>query len=376
MKAEYEQLETYPSVQNWLNSLSGSERTRGAALYSILRYSRYTGKDPERLIEAKEAELAERSPRLRYQTEDTLRGFVKKVKGAATYGAYVKSFYGANHFHLDLKLTKPPPQREPVGLPDDEKLKALIDTAGSSRQMKALLFFLAESGARIGSVLKLRYKHVRPDLEAGVIPCRVTFPATVTKGGRAYVGFIGEDGAAALRDYLAWRSTDRQIKDSHGRVGTIEGRPVSDDSFIFESRTGKALSVTTTIVRVGNVAYAAKVNTSRKGLKAFHPHVLRQRAQTALESAGLPLNWVDLLLGHTPRGASASAYSKPSDAQLREAYLKGYEALRIFKPSAELKEAEKRFEAEKATWEAKFEELKRMIQERRRIEEREEKAAR
>jgi integrase len=308
LKAEYARLEVLPSVENWLNSLSASERTRGAALYSILRYSKYTGKDPEELIAAKEAELTEKSAKARFKTEDTVRGFVKNVKGAHTYGAYVKSFFAANHLHLDLKLVRPPPQREPVGLPSDAKLRDLAEAAGT-RQLKALVLFLTDSGARIGSVLKLRYKHIKPDFEAGVLPCRVSFPASITKGGRAYVGFIGADAAAALKDYLTWRSTDRQGKDIHGKVRTIEGRPLNDDSYLFESRTGRALSHTTIIGRIGNVAYDAGLITTRTGLKTFHPHVLRQRAQTILEGSGVPLNWVDMLLGHIPRGASASAYS-------------------------------------------------------------------
>ena len=318
-------------MKRWLDGLSGSEATRTGALYAILRYSQFAGADPERLVEQKEKELAKRSPRLRFETEDKVRSFAKNVKGAQVYAAYVKSFFRANHLPLDLKLVRPPPQREPIGIPDDTALREFVNATGS-KQMKALALFLLESGARVGSVLRLQYRHVKADFEKGTFPCMVSFPAKITKGGRPYVGFIGEDAVKALRDYLTWRSSDRQIKDAHGRLVVRPGRPVTDDSYLFESRNGRPLSKTTTIQRFGAVAYKAGLNGSRTGLKTFHPHVLRQRAQTVLEGSGVPLNWVDLLLGHTPRGAQGTAYSRPSDAQLRGSYTKAYPDLRIFKP--------------------------------------------
>ena len=57
LKAEYERLAGYPSVQNWLNSLSESQPTRTGAMYPLLRFTRYTGRDPEELLADKEAEL-------------------------------------------------------------------------------------------------------------------------------------------------------------------------------------------------------------------------------------------------------------------------------------------------------------------------------
>jgi integrase len=330
LKDEYEALSRYPSVKNWLNALSPSQATKNGALYSLIRYTAHTGKDPEELLEEKEKEL-KKERRLRYATEDALRAFARDVRGGYAYAAFVKSFFAANHLPLDIKIERPPRKREFNGLPSDERLEWLVN-ATSTKGMRALVLFLLESGARIGSVLALRYRHLKEDLENGTVPCAVRFPTSITKGSVEYTGFIGELAAGALKDYLRWRSNDRESKDVHGRKQVIRGRPLTDDSFVFESRTGRQLSKTTTISRIQVVAYKAGLNASIKGLKPFHPHVLRQRAQTILEGAGLPLNWVDYLLGHTPRGASASAYSKPAEEQLRESYAKAYQALRLFKP--------------------------------------------
>ncbi len=331
---EYTKLTSFPTVKTWMNALSESKATKRGALYSLYRYVQHTGKNPDQLIDSREKELSRKSTRLRFETEDQVREFAKKVRGAQVYAAYLKSFYRANHLPLDLKLVRPPPQREPVGIPDDERLRALVNASGS-KQLKALILFLIDSGARIGSVLKLQYRHIKPDFEAGNLPIAIHFPSAITKGNIPYVGFIGEDAAQALRDYLEWRSTDRQTRDVHGRTQTLKGRKLTDDSYLFESRNGKPLSETTTIQRITQgVAYQAGLNQSKKGLKEFHPHLLRARFQTVMEGQGIPLNWVDLMLGHIPRGAQGAAYSKPSEKQLRDCYIKAYRAFRIFKPPA------------------------------------------
>ena len=67
-----------------------------------------------------------------------------------------------------------------------------------------------------------------------------------------------------------------------------------------------------------------------KGLCPLRPHSLRKRLQTILEAAHVPLNWVDYMLGHVPRGAQGDAYSRPPDLDLRECYLKALPELEIY----------------------------------------------
>jgi small-conductance mechanosensitive channel len=47
-----------------------------------------------------------------------------------------------------------------------------------------------------------------------------------------------------------------------------------------------------------------------------------------MECAGIHQNWIDRMLGHKPKG-SAGPYSKPTDQQLQEAYIKGYPHLSV-----------------------------------------------
>jgi len=337
---EYENLKRQPSVKRWLDNFGESESTRHNALYSLARFCEYSQKNPEQLIDDRIRESKSEDLRERHQTEDLVKAFSKNIKGGHTFASFVKSFFMANYLPLLVKIGKARSKREPSGYPDDSKLQALINTT-SSKDVRAIEQFLIESGARIGSVLKLRYKNIKEDLESGKLPCKIVFPSAITKGSISYVGFIGEDAVNVLKDYLKWRSTDRERKDRHGKIVVLKARPITDESYLFESRNDKPLSRNSMIERIQNFAYQAGLNQTRTGLKQFHPHILRARAQTLIESCNVPLNWVDLMLGHIPRGAQGQAYSRPSVEDLRTEYAKAYPKLRVFKTGIAAEDIEK-----------------------------------
>lgn len=62
----------------------------------------------------------------------------------------------------------------------------------------------------------------------------------------------------------------------------------------------------------------------------IHAHLFRKRFQVVLEDAGIPLNWVDRLLGHVSRGAQGKTYSIPPTEKLREHYRKAMKELQIY----------------------------------------------
>jgi integrase len=327
-------VKTYDSTKRWLTDLSQSPATIRGALYSLHRFCRWADTDPDRLINQRYEELKSADQRVKFRAEDKVREFSRAVQGGYVFAAYMKSFYRANHAPLELNLDRPLPSRETEKIPQSkEEIRALF--AKTTDETRALLAFLIESGARIGSVLKLRYRSIKEDFEAGRVPCKVAFPAKITKGGIQYVAFIGPDTVSCLRELFELR---RQ-----------KGETISDDTLLFVSRNGRPLSVGTTIMRIERAGFNAglldhkcqgcgvelasfdqyldhikmhRADGKIKGLvlKPFTPHKLRKRAQTILESSGIPVNWVDLLLGHVPRGAQGAVYSRPQEDELRRAY--------------------------------------------------------
>ena len=58
-------------------------------------------------------------------------------------------------------------------------------------------------------------------------------------------------------------------------------------------------------------------------------HSLRKKLQTDLEKAGINSNWIDQILGHQLIN-SRDAYSLPTDEELKEAYMKAYQFIKVF----------------------------------------------
>jgi len=100
--------------------------------------------------------------------------------------------------------------------------------------------------------------------------------------------------------------------------------------FVSTRETGAQLTRTGAYKILLKAGIRSGLITEKQGLKAFHSHCFRKRVQTVLEGSGIPLNWVDYLIGHKPRGAQASAYSLPTDEQLKEAYRRAVPKLQIY----------------------------------------------
>jgi hypothetical protein len=73
-----------------------------------------------------------------------------------------------------------------------------------------------------------------------------------------------------------------------------------------------------------------------KKLQPFKIHNIRKRGQTTLEACHIPLNWVDRLLGHVPRGAQGQTYSLPAVEKLRAEYVKAMSELQIYETPTSL----------------------------------------
>ncbi|MCS4537359.1 MAG: site-specific integrase [Thaumarchaeota archaeon] len=305
LKVEFERLRNYSSIQTWLNELgNNSQNTIRNALYSIYRYEKALDKNPDQLIDERTKESLSKNVKVRFRTEDTLKAFANNTKGGDTLASYVKSFYNANHLPLEISIQRPAPKREIEKIPSNEELFKLCTIAQGA--LRPLLYMLIESGARIGSVLQLKYGHIKEDYGSDKIPCIVRFPSKITKGNIPYVAFIGRDTVNSLREFI--------------KIRQKQGEQITNDSYLFVSKNRKPLAKTTTITRIAKLGFKVGLNANKKGLKEFHGHILRKRAQTILESSGIPLNWVDYLLGHIPRGSQGGAYSRPTEEQLRDSY--------------------------------------------------------
>ncbi len=73
---------------------------------------------------------------------------------------------------------------------------------------------LAPGGFREGTLVKLRYRHVKHDMDAGIIPIHIHIEAEITKGKyHDYDTFVGIEAAEYLKLYFEDR-----------RKGSLDGK--------------------------------------------------------------------------------------------------------------------------------------------------------
>lgn len=304
-------------VKRWLAEIRSDESKRQYTR-DLRVFTDYVGLDPDQLLAERVQDLRSDDVKIRLRADDRLRGFFDDAKIAKSSKAHViaamKSFYKANGLALSLKTPKI--ERSGVGdhIPTREEIQQLVQASESARD-QALCIGQAENGMRIGGWVNVKWKHISDELNLGTftpkkIPMAVKIPDALTQTG---VTFILEDAVFYLRQHLA---TFEKLEPDTRIFGKLD-----EDS-------------AETIIRELGVKIG--INPGNKGRQPFHSHCFRKRVQTILEdntkrkTETIPLNWVDLLLDHVPRGSQGEAYSLPSTDQLRGAYAIAASQLRVF----------------------------------------------
>jgi len=178
--------------------------------------------------------------------------------------------------------------------PKQEELQKLIEVA--SLREKAIIAMLATGGFRIGTLLKLKYKHVKEDLEANRTPVHIHVEAEITKGRYAdYDTFINEEAAHYLKLYLDKR-----------RRGTEKIPPevITDESPLFavvnvkRGLSVKALSYQATYENLFHLFSSTGLSSKRGKMYEVRIHSIRKFFRTQLEALGVPRDYVEYMMGH------------------------------------------------------------------------------
>jgi len=311
-------LMAFESVQRWLNGLRNPTTKRNYVL-ALFLYCRENQMTPDQLIKEKEASL--RNPNLRGVSEDRLNLWHRKKERTApgraicTFKA-IKSFFKANYVPVGAKTPIYVPQREQTCLPTKDKIRSMCEIA-PSLEVKTIILFLAESGQRIGTLTDLRLRYIKEGLanykqgEPFIfnIPQKRNKYGKLIRSKRIYGmwGFACDDAVEALKLLIKTKN----ITDDDQKLFPLESQ-----------RYSKIISA---------LAAQIGINPEGKGLKPFRAHNLRKMAQTTMEDSGIPLNWVDRILGHKPRGSQGDTYSLPPKEKLAEKYKLAMRELQIYK---------------------------------------------
>ena len=186
-----------------LNYTTGSNATLYQYVFGVNRFCKWLKKNPDDII--REIVLDKTRIDVYIQEIDDFIGDLKAKKRApGTINNYVKgmkALFRANGINLVLPHSLSKRVKYPDRSPTPEELSKVIDYANVKE--KAVVSMLALSGMRLGTLVKLTYKHVRKDLEKGIIPVHIHVEAEITKGKyHAYDTFIGEEAVKYLNAYL------------------------------------------------------------------------------------------------------------------------------------------------------------------------------
>jgi len=281
---------------------SGSAKTLYLYTDCIWRYTNRAGISPDALIaDVKDNNGLPKPERLPFHVKG-LEDYVGELQdnGLApsricNYVKSIRAFYRVNR--IDVKLPQPLSRRvvHRDRAPKPEELQRLIDI--SELREKVIVSILALSGFREGTLVKLKYKHVREDLEKGVVPLHIYVEAAITKGKyHDYDTFIGKEAVDYLRAYLETR-----------RLGSPDGKippeNFEDESPLIRDRTSKtpkSIGEKQVYKIVHNLYFKASLlKQGYGGSYDLKVHSIRKYFKTQLLALGVQPDYVDYMMGHT-----------------------------------------------------------------------------
>ena len=212
----------------------------------------------------------------------------------SNYIKSVKTFYRVNG--IKVELTEPLSRRVTYKdrAPRPEELTKMLDI-GDLRE-RLIVSTTALAGFREGTLSKLKYRHVKDDIEAKRIPLHIHVEAEITKGKYGdYDTFLGPEAVMYLELYLDMR-----------RKGTRYSPPeaITDESpLIRDESTNKIKGISGKQIR--NIVHNLykKAGLLKKGLGRLYDlreHSIRKYFKTQMIALGVQPDYVDYMMGHIP----------------------------------------------------------------------------
>jgi integrase len=317
----------------WLNQVSESDSTSRRYLQDIRQFEKWAEKNhglvvegiPGRWRQAKYAGEAEREKFLD-ELRDIANDYFVTLKKSYSNLSVNRSMSVVMSFlhHFDIPI-KPIRIRHPYVVYHNrditkDEIRSIMDH--SDVRNRAMYFMLYESGMRPGTLVNLRFKHIKGDFLARKVPMKIDLTADILKCrvSDRWV-FIGDEGFQALTKYLALRL------------------PLEDDELVFrKEKTGKRRLIKDKM-ESGAVSQAFNKTVNKLRLsekKGNKPKDLRlyclRKAFRKFMATGVDQAYVEFWMGHT---STATHYLSHDVEHHRALYAKGYANLRLHKPEGD-----------------------------------------
>ncbi len=322
------------SVQNVASYIlkytkSKSKATLYQYVFGVYRFCQWLGKSPDDIIG--EVKGNEKTIDDYINAVDAFNGDLQAEDLASgtnnNYVKGVKALFRTNGSTLVLPYRIPKYVKFTDRAPKPEELLKIIEIVPIKG--KTVVSILALSGVRIGTLVKLTYRHVKQDLEAGVVPVHIHVEADITKGKYGvYDTFLGAEAIQYLKAYLDMR-----------RKGTERIPPeiLTDDSPLIRNEcrnTVLPVSGASISTLVHDLLFKAGIIVKGEAKRyPIRPHSLRKYFETQLTRLGIPKDYVDYMMGH-----AISTYNSVDVEYLRKLYSSSGLSIR---PKTELSKIER-----------------------------------
>ncbi len=202
---------TLEVAKHLLRHRTGSTATLYQYIYGIYRFCRWVNTQQDQIIKSCQDLDGDPKPKAIAKYTRLLDDFVGclQAEGLApgTVSNHVKSvkaLFRSNRMKLDLPYNLSKRIVYSDRAPSPEELQKILEIA--NLREKVIISMLALGGFRIGTLVKLQYRHVRRDIQKMRTPIHIHVEAEITKGKyHDYDTFLGQEASEYLRIYLELR---------------------------------------------------------------------------------------------------------------------------------------------------------------------------
>jgi len=280
----YHVIESYPSVNRFLEKRSrGSQRTAAVyhtALTYLEKYLQYRYQFSINTV----LEKLRKGKLDVYNFIEDFISFIIQQLGKSPNTAKdvlkaVRSFFRSERISLDPRLVTecasiPKSYRETESdFVLDKPTAAKILGSPMNRRLRVFLYTLASSGARVGELSSIRWKDV--DLNANPVSIHLRAETTKTKVGRTV--YVTRETAEELKQWLLYRQTCRNRSNDKG---------VATTSTITTGTTPTSSSISKSVVDIDPNEFVFQVY-NKKGDPKYIEHKMQTSFTNHLKSLGL-----------------------------------------------------------------------------------------
>jgi integrase len=296
----FENSTTMEVAKHLLRHRTGSPGTLCNQIYDIYRFSKWLKKRPDELLNDCKGKDQVPIAKVVIQMERLLADFADNLQeenglAPATVYNMVKSiqfFFQLNGVRFSKRCRRRRWSIYEERAPTPEELQKTLKAADI--RGKVIIALMAVGGFRNGTLVQLKYRHVKRDLEEGKIPIHVRVEPEITKGKRhGYDTFLNMEASEYLKFYLDARK--------NGRIGQPPEFLNDESPLISNYREIKPLAAATIQDIVNTLYIRAGVLTRNPKIKRYElrAHSLRKFFLTQMISTGTERDYVEYMMGHT-----------------------------------------------------------------------------